>query len=148
MNKDFYLTLYWACDYLSMLELKLNHVSKRVPLLQEPTGPCINATTNLPCRGILMLKMRWLHDSLIFIFGTHVFVRRHFSMNKPWLLIYWLLSNTVCFILVIPRVPNAIKRHFSQSNSNTTWPVLGVKRSGNTSQKCSKLSWQGLISLL
>ena len=31
LGMDMYLhpTLYWACDYLSMLELKLNHVSKR-----------------------------------------------------------------------------------------------------------------------
>ena len=29
MDKWFHPTLYWACDYLSMLGLKLNHVSKR-----------------------------------------------------------------------------------------------------------------------
>ena len=29
MDKIFYPTLYWACNYLSMLGLKLNHVSKR-----------------------------------------------------------------------------------------------------------------------
>ena len=29
MYKLFHPTLYWACDYLSMLRLKLNHVSKR-----------------------------------------------------------------------------------------------------------------------
>ena len=29
MDKYFHPTLYWACDYLSMLGLKLNHVSKR-----------------------------------------------------------------------------------------------------------------------
>ena len=29
IDKKFHLTLYWACDYLSMLGLKLNHVSKR-----------------------------------------------------------------------------------------------------------------------
>ena len=29
MDKYFHPTPYWACDYLSMLELKLNHVSKR-----------------------------------------------------------------------------------------------------------------------
>ena len=28
MDKLFHRTLYWACDYLSMLGLKLNHVSK------------------------------------------------------------------------------------------------------------------------
>ena len=35
MYKQFYLTLYWACDYLSMLGLKLNHVSKRGPRKHE-----------------------------------------------------------------------------------------------------------------
>ena len=29
MDKEFHPTLNWACDYLSMLGLKLNHVSKR-----------------------------------------------------------------------------------------------------------------------
>ena len=29
----FHPTLYWACDYLSMLGLKVNHVSKRGPLV-------------------------------------------------------------------------------------------------------------------
>ena len=29
MDKLFHLTLYWACDYLSMLVSKLIHVSKR-----------------------------------------------------------------------------------------------------------------------
>ena len=29
--KSFHPTLYWICDYLSMLGLKLNHVSKRAP---------------------------------------------------------------------------------------------------------------------
>ena len=29
MDKQFHPTLYWACGYLSMLGLKLNHVSKR-----------------------------------------------------------------------------------------------------------------------
>ena len=32
MNKEFLPTLYHECDYLSMLELKLNHVSKKGPL--------------------------------------------------------------------------------------------------------------------
>ena len=31
MDKYFYPALNWACDYLSMLRLKLNHVSKRGP---------------------------------------------------------------------------------------------------------------------
>ena len=31
MDKSFRPTLYWACDYLSMLGFKLNHVSKRGP---------------------------------------------------------------------------------------------------------------------
>ena len=31
MGKAFHPTLYWACDYLSMLGLKLIHVSKRGP---------------------------------------------------------------------------------------------------------------------
>ena len=29
--KKFHLSFYWACDYLSMLEFKLIHVSKRAP---------------------------------------------------------------------------------------------------------------------
>ena len=29
MDKEFHPTFYQACDYLSMLGLKLNHVSKR-----------------------------------------------------------------------------------------------------------------------
>ena len=29
MDKQFHPTLYWTCDYLSMLGLKFNHVSKR-----------------------------------------------------------------------------------------------------------------------
>ena len=29
MDKYFHLTLYQACDYLSMLGLKLNHVNKK-----------------------------------------------------------------------------------------------------------------------
>ena len=32
MNKWFHPTLCWACDYLSMLGLKLSHVNKRTPL--------------------------------------------------------------------------------------------------------------------
>ena len=31
MDKLFHPTLYWSCDYLSVLGLKLNHVSKRGP---------------------------------------------------------------------------------------------------------------------
>ena len=31
MDKKFHPKLYWACDYLSMQELRINHVSKRVP---------------------------------------------------------------------------------------------------------------------
>ena len=31
MDKLFHHTFYWTCDYLSMLGLKLNHVSKRGP---------------------------------------------------------------------------------------------------------------------
>ena len=31
MDKQFHPTHYWVCDYLSMLGLKLNHVSKRGP---------------------------------------------------------------------------------------------------------------------
>ena len=32
MDKQFHSTSYWACDYLSMLGLKLTHLSKRGPL--------------------------------------------------------------------------------------------------------------------
>ena len=35
MDKWFHPTLYWACDYLSMLGLKLNHVSKSGPRNQQ-----------------------------------------------------------------------------------------------------------------
>ena len=35
MDTEFHLTLYRACDYLSMLRFKLNHVSKRGPTQQE-----------------------------------------------------------------------------------------------------------------
>ena len=35
MNKWFHPTFYWACDYLSMLGLKLNHISKRGPKPNE-----------------------------------------------------------------------------------------------------------------
>ena len=34
MDKKFHPTLYWACDYLSMLRWMLNHVSKRGPRVQ------------------------------------------------------------------------------------------------------------------
>ena len=33
MDKSLYSTIFWACDYLSMLGLKLIHVSKRCPSL-------------------------------------------------------------------------------------------------------------------
>ena len=36
MDKYFHLTFYQTCDYLSMLGLKLNHVSKRGPRQPEP----------------------------------------------------------------------------------------------------------------
>ena len=35
MDKEFHLTLYRVCDYLSMLRFKLNHVIKRGPTQQE-----------------------------------------------------------------------------------------------------------------
>ena len=42
MDKLFHPTLYWACNYLSMLGLKLNHVSKRHPRTHPSGSP--NAT--------------------------------------------------------------------------------------------------------
>ena len=49
MDKYFHLTLYQACDYLSMLGLKLNHVSKRGPWIKD-----INY--------LLYLKVEWASD--------------------------------------------------------------------------------------
>ena len=37
MDEWFHPTVYWACDYLSMLELKLYHVSKRGPSSWSPS---------------------------------------------------------------------------------------------------------------
>ena len=49
MDKWIHPTLYWKCDYLSMLGLKLNHVSKR--------GPCLVTEllkTSSYCRGAVI----------------------------------------------------------------------------------------------
>ena len=43
MDTQFHLTLYWACDYLSILGLKLNHVSERGPWIQ-PWMARVNAS--------------------------------------------------------------------------------------------------------
>ena len=41
-DKQFHPTLSWACDYLSMVGLKLNRVSKRGPRASSQVSPNIN----------------------------------------------------------------------------------------------------------
>ena len=92
MDKKFHLTRYQACNYLSILGLKLNHVSKRGPctvcklhLYKEYRASCLGhkqdlvclnikmlsfQNTNQPTRiGIRIIKIRRSHDHLIFIMG-------------------------------------------------------------------------------
>ena len=62
MDKYFHSTLYWACDYLSMLGLKLNHVSKRSygPVPKQSLCHLVRPpSVSIPAGGSLSLLL-WL----------------------------------------------------------------------------------------
>ena len=54
MDKSFHPTLYWACDYLSMLRLKLIHVSKRDPWCPKSSATHWGRVTHI-CVGKLTI---------------------------------------------------------------------------------------------
>ena len=54
MDKWFRPTFYWACDYLSMLGLKLNHVNKRGPW---SLASDINLSSHLGCASPTFVRV-------------------------------------------------------------------------------------------
>ena len=68
MDKSLHPTLYNGCDYLSMLGLKLNHVSKRGPTWRHKPGStlalvlvsCLMAPSHylIPCRFLIRMVLR------------------------------------------------------------------------------------------
>ena len=64
MDKCFHPTVYNGCDYLSMLGLKLNHVSKR--------APCSMASNYLSQHGLLLDTTQGAHFGDIVIDTEHV----------------------------------------------------------------------------
>ena len=64
LDNSFHLTLYWSCDYLSMLGLKLMYVSKRTPIIKfiNIGGSIITTdyTEVSPWTKIYILRKYWL----------------------------------------------------------------------------------------
>ena len=102
MDKQFHPTFYNGCNYLSMLGLKLNHVSKRGPKCQQ---------TNLELYGeINCCQTTTKHDKawvVCIIFGMCLLQNNKTTQNRIQLLRFkhtlsacchfgWELSRTVC----------------------------------------------------
>ena len=81
-NKEFHPTLYWACDYLSMLGLKLIHVSKRAPrnkMLNSILYKKTCATHNYDVQNVSVnwnsVFSWWRHD-MEMLFALLIFMQR------------------------------------------------------------------------
>ena len=108
MDKQSHSTLCWACDYLSILRLKLNHVSKRGPRSQTFTGKrsviwvkfvtvLINNLSQQMTRELPALSLIFLScvdgDSLILTLNVQWPSHLDLTMSISWLLMPWLLTS-------------------------------------------------------
>ena len=83
MDKWFHPKLCWTCDYLSMLGLKLNHVSKRGPEVSMSTiSLLINKYQHLELSiihyGFLCLKCQYC-SAMLFQYNNTCFVNSYMS---------------------------------------------------------------------
>ena len=80
MDKLFHRTIYNGCIFLSMLGLKLTHVSERGPWASFKYNDHLS---NFPGIGILIIDVRHLCNCLIFLIGISILVRRHVYVRSP-----------------------------------------------------------------
>ena len=92
MDKYFHLTHWWACDYLSMLGLKLFHISKRDPLSQDYGVIGDSFIQNYICFKWAFIWIADFHSKFHMIFLTiNLFITKcgcdnyFFLWNFPWI---------------------------------------------------------------
>ena len=88
MDKLFHPTLLWACNYLSMLGLKLNHVSKRGP-------GCV--IQNFYHRKFLKYDSIITNDYVLIPTAFHIFSAFHTQFNDDVIFYFIQLSTMKCY---------------------------------------------------
>ena len=106
-------TLYWACDYLSMLALRLTHVSKKGPWWISPetlvVGFCVSNTASY--HSMIDIYPGKLVDAGIFLCMRPANGRRRYNVTSS--LIGWAHTQKIPVDVILQSIP-------------TRWPVASL----------------------
>ena len=122
MNKQLHPTLCWACYYLSMLWLKLNHVSKRGPWFGCAMLCCGYFMVGVMCLFSCFLKSWWRHQmetfsTLLALCAGYSMVTGEFPSQRPVT-----RSFDVFFDLCLnKRLSKQFKRWWFETPSSLLW---------------------------